>query len=40
MFGKGDVLEVGTVVFTVIAWGGVPVTDTWPLIGGITSYAR
>jgi hypothetical protein len=25
MFGKGGVHGIGTVVFTVIAWGGVPV---------------
>ena len=39
-FRKGGVHGDGTVVFTVSAQFGVPVTDTWPSIGGITSYAR
>ena len=32
--------EVGTVVFTVSAQFGVPVTSIWALTRGITSYAR
>ena len=30
MFGKGGVHEVGTVVLTIIAWGGVPVINSIP----------
>ena len=32
--------EVGTVVFTVSAQFGVPVTNTWASTRGITSFAR
>ena len=38
--GKGGVHEVGTVVFTVSAQFGVPVTITWASTCGITSFAR
>jgi hypothetical protein len=38
--GKGGVHEVGTVVFTVSAQFGVPVTNTWASTRGITSFAR
>ena len=38
--GKGGVHEVGTVVFTVSAQFGVPVTSTWASTRGITSFAR